>query len=126
MELICDYRETHVINQIEKIFKITNSKYENLILKKENLDLGDFKFGNILIERKTHQDLASSILDGRYKEQCSRLSSFLCENPNTKIYYFIEGNFDLFINKHNIDKDKLITCIMSLSYEKNFNIYTCV
>ena len=122
MELVCDYRESHIINQLENILKQDNTKYNNILLKKENLDLGDFKIGNILIERKTHQDLASSILDGRYKEQCSRLKNYLIENSDTKIYYFIEGNFDLFIKKHNIDKDKLISCIMSLSYEQNFNI----
>lgn len=121
MELICDYREKSVYNKLNKITS-TNDKYKNIVLKTENLSLGDFAFGNVIIERKTHQDLASSILDGRYKEQCFRLEEYRNENPNVKIIYFIEGNFDLFFNSHNIDKDKLISCIMTFIYEKGFSV----
>ena len=96
MELICDYREKSIYNKLTKITS-TNDKYKDISIKTENLSLGDFAFGNIIIERKTHQDLASSILDGRYKEQCFRLEEYRNENPNVKIIYFIEGNFDLFL-----------------------------
>ena len=121
MELICDYREKSIYNKLTKITS-TNDKYKDISIKTENLSLGDFAFGNIIIERKTHQDLASSILDGRYKEQCFRLEEYRNENPNVKIIYFIEGNFDLFFNSHNIDKDKLISCIISFIYEKGFSV----
>ena len=120
MELVCDYREKFITNQLDKMIK--TDKYKNIILKKENLYLGDFIIGNMIIERKSHQDLASSILDGRYKEQSNRLYEYIKENPDKKIIYFIEGNFDLYFQNHNIDKDKLISCIMSLFYEKGFQV----
>jgi ERCC4-type nuclease len=118
MELVCDYREKFITNQLDKMIK--TDKYKNISLKKENLHLGDFIIGNMIIERKSHQDLASSILDGRYKEQSNRLYEYIKENPDKKIIYFIEGNFDLYFQNHNIDKDRLISCIMSLFYEKGF------
>lgn len=124
MELICDYREKHILKQINIVLDLNKNKEENIYkdlnIKSENLHLGDFIIGNMIIERKTHRDLASSILDGRYKEQSNRLQEYLKENPDKKVVYFIEGNFNLFIKNHNIDKDKLISCIMSLFYEKGF------
>ena len=126
MELICDYREKHVLKQIDIVLELNKKKekniYKDLEIKTENLHLGDFIIGNMIIERKTHKDLASSILDGRYKEQSNRLQEYLQENPDKKVVYFIEGNFNLFIKNHNIDKDKLISCIMSLFYEKGFYV----
>ena len=44
----------------------------------------------ILIERKSLNDLESSIKDGRYSEQSIRLNSSEIHNHN--IYYLIEGN----------------------------------
>lgn len=121
MELNCDYREKAAIKLIEKV-KVSNPKYANIEIKSENLYLGDFTFGNVIIERKTHQDLASSILDGRYKEQCTRLQEYQQSNPSTKIIYIIEGNIDLFFNSHNIDKEKLKSAMVSLMYEKGFSV----
>ena len=40
-----------------------------------------------VVERKTADDLASSIMDGRYKEQKYRL--FMSKIPN--VYYLVEG-----------------------------------
>lgn len=119
MEIICDYREKHVMSGLQKIIQ---NKYKEVQIKTENLFLGDFKIGNMIFERKTHQDLASSILDGRYQEQSNRLKEHATENPSLKIIYIIEGNLDLYFNAHKIDKDKIISCIMSLFYEKGFQI----
>ena len=116
MELICDYREKFII---EKLKSLNDNK---CCIKEKNLNLGDFIIGNMIIERKTHNDLASSIIDGRYKEQSSRLKEYLVNNPDFKVIYFIEGNFDLFVNNHNISKDTLISCIFSLFYEKGFQV----
>jgi len=115
MELICDYRENSLINKLENI-------ETDIIIKKENLNLGDFMIGNIIIERKTCQDLACSILDGRYKEQSNRLIEKKKENSDIKIIYIIEGNFDLLYNVKNITKDTLMSCIVSLICEKDFGI----
>ena len=107
-----DCRELDLI----EIFKQMN--YENYECK--SIPLGDIIIGdNIIIERKTWVDLASSIMDGRYKEQSNRLSQALLENY--KVYYFIEGNLD-FYKPYGIKKESLISCIFSLTYEKNFNV----
>ena len=66
MDLICDYREKHALK------RFSGDKYKDVIIKTQNLALGDFQIGNMLFERKTHQDLASSILDGRYQEQSNQ------------------------------------------------------
>jgi len=120
MKLICDYRERAIIKKIEQAS--LNAEYNSIECITENLFIGDFVIGNIIIERKTHADLASSILDGRYKEQCARLCEYREENPGTKIVYFIEGNFDFCMNAHNINKEKLISAIFTLLYEKNFSV----
>jgi len=44
---------------------------------------------SIIIERKTHQDLGASIIDGRSHEQASRLKEI--ESDNTEVYYLIEN-----------------------------------
>ena len=115
MELICDYRENSAINKLE-------NNESKVIIKKENLNLGDFLVGNIIIERKTCQDLACSILDGRYKEQSNRLIEKRKENADIKILYIIEGNFDLLYNVKNITKNTLMSCIVSLICEKDFSV----
>lgn len=115
MELICDYRESALISKLEK-------NELNIDIKKKNLNLGDFIIGNIIIERKTCQDLACSLLDGRYKEQSNRLIEHKQNNPDIKIIYIIEGNLDLLYNVKNITKDTLMSCIVSLICEKDFNV----
>ena len=120
MELICDYREKHAIKQFQH--SLTQEPYKEIQIKNNNLDLGDFQIGNMLFERKTHQDLASSILDGRYQEQSNRLMEHAANNQTLKVIYIIEGNLDLYFNQHNISKDKIISCIMSLFYEKGFQV----
>ena len=122
MELICDYREKHALKRLSQLCEDEKDKFKEVTIKTENLALGDFQIGNMLFERKTHQDLASSILDGRYKEQCNRLVEHATNNPDLKIIYIIEGNMDLYFNQHNISKDKIISCIMSLFYEKGFQV----
>lgn len=121
MELICDYREKRIIKILNNMIK-NRSDCDDIVVKSQNLDIGDFVIGNTIIERKTHQDLASSILDGRYKEQCSRLHSFKQDKTNVKIIYFIEGNLDLYFENHNISKDKLISAMLSILYEKDFSV----
>ena len=89
MQFIIDNRERKIIDIISKIIP---NKYQ---LK--NLDLGDFVYEienlpYIIIERKSVQDLASSIKDGRYKEQKIRLLSEKDKKKNLKIILLIEGN----------------------------------
>ena len=83
MQLNIDYREKALLQRIQ--------------VEPKNLTLGDVtieKDGKelLIIERKTIADLASSICDGRYKEQSFRLS----ESPvlNHNILYLIEGSLN--------------------------------
>ena len=60
----------------------------------EMLELGDIHFYDenyrLIIERKTFQDLQSSIRDSRFREQRSRLLLWR-NDDNQKFLYFIEG-----------------------------------
>jgi ERCC4-type nuclease len=75
-----------------------------------SLHLGDALIDNMIIERKTLNDLAASIKDGRYKEQSFRLEKALEENY--KVFYMIEGNLDLYTGC--IPKETLVSAMYSL------------
>jgi len=81
------------------------------------LFLGDALIDNNIIERKSLQDLAASIKDGRYKEQSFRLKKALGENY--RVYYLIEGNIDLYTGS--IPKESLIRALFSLTL-KGFQV----
>lgn len=88
-------------------------------------DIGDITIcddeNNILLlfERKTQSDLASSIVDGRYKEQSYRLNA--CDVPNHNIIYIIE---DSKLHKTAIDEKTLKSAMVSLQYYKGFSVYS--
>lgn len=82
-----DNRESAIISIIDKL------EHE---FELSQLDLGDFQilFENeirYIIERKTLNDLQSSIMDNRYHEQKHRTMSF-CNANNCKYIYIIEGD----------------------------------
>lgn len=109
--LLIDYREHNLKKYFEELDFSKDKNLKNVQLKIENLDLGDIiiKKGNkiiLIIERKSLQDLYSSINDGRYKEQKFRLMNNFEDN---QIVYMIEDcdvkyikqkfkNFDSIIN----------------------------
>ena len=49
--------------------------------------------GGLVIERKTTDDLEASILDGRYREQRTRLTAY-CQQQGARPLYVIEGLMD--------------------------------
>jgi ERCC4-type nuclease len=49
--------------------------------------------GGVVIERKTTDDLEASILDGRYREQRTRLTTY-CRQHQARPLYVIEGPMD--------------------------------
>ena len=73
---------------------------------------------NVIIERKTLTDLASSIKDGRYREQSFRLQKAMEEG--NKIIYMIEGILDLYVGS--IPKETLVRTFYSLM-NKGFNVF---
>jgi crossover junction endonuclease MUS81 len=108
--ILIDFREKDII-------KYCNEMNKNIDIKTENLLLGDIQIDKLLIERKSINDLASSIVDGRYKEQSFRLSKALEEG--FKVFYFIEGNMDLYTGS--ISKNTLISTVYSLT-NKGFQV----
>jgi len=62
----------------------------------EQLEIGDIliehKDNKILLERKTYSDLLSSIYDGRYKEQKTRMKN---STVAFALGYIIEGDYDI-------------------------------
>lgn len=96
-----------------------------LTVNLKNLDQGDFIIRDpnenilLIIERKTINDLLSSVKDTRYSEQSERYS--LLDIPNHKIIYIIEGNYGNF-NKESIEFKTIYSCIFSLNYTKGFTV----
>jgi len=79
----------------------------------------------LIIERKSIQDLLSSIKDGRYEEQSYRLNG--CDIHNHNIIYLVEGNIlsSSSVNtkyKNNNDKFTAYSAIFSLNYYKGFSV----
>jgi len=108
-------------------------------IKSERLPLGDIILHDpgqgqgrgrdiVLFERKTLNDLAASIQDGRYKEQSFRLietataTGFHTHN----IVYIIEGDLTQYEAKRNknnrITKTALLSAMVSLMYYKGFSV----
>lgn len=121
MILYIDNREPNTI--IEELNFLNNSL--NITIIKKNLDIGDYliydEINNkpiILIERKSYNDLLSSIKDGRYNEQSYRLNNYELNNHN--IFYLIEGNINAQLKQTH---KTLYSAIFSLNYYKGFSIY---
>jgi len=122
-----DYRETDL--KIACVQALLQGKYaETITLSDENLPIGDIIIYDddgtekVIIERKSLNDLAASIGDGRYDEQGFRLNQ--CSLHNHSIYYLVEG--DLKYYKPNVgrkDKKTLLSSMISMSYFKGFSLH---
>ena len=119
-----DYRE----NKLIQLCSAYIEDNQDIKVISENLPLGDAIIcdndGNekIIIERKSLNDLASSIRDGRYKEQGFRLNQ--CDIHNHHIYYLVEGDFRYYRPfKGMPDKKALLSAMVSISYFKGFSLY---
>jgi ERCC4-type nuclease len=121
MNLIIDIRERSLINSCEKLRKL--EKFKEVEIKTENLDVGDIIIKNkenkdiIIIERKSVNDLISSIKDGRYSEQSYRLNGIEHENHN--IIYLVEGTLRNLGN----DMQMAYSSIFSINYYKGFSVF---
>ena len=123
MNIVFDTRETKLLSYI-------NNTNDTFLIKTENLDIGDIHLCQpdntciVIFERKSINDLAASIQDGRYKEQALRLSNFTL--PNHHIIYIIEGDIDQYkpnsYSKHKITSKTLRSSIVSILYTKGFSV----
>ena len=90
MKIKVDIREKKLIPLLKALNKDYNYDIEIIV---ERLDLGDIIVTNdsndelLIIERKSLNDLAASIRDGRYAEQSFRLTNESLHNHN--IVYLI-------------------------------------
>ena len=108
---------------------VNTHNIKNVILESKNLPIGDIIISCkgkelIIIERKSLQDLASSIKDGRYNEQSFRLTN--CNVHNHNIIYLIEGDWSHYSNgkfNKSINQHTLMSSIISINYYKGFSIY---
>jgi len=123
-----DTRETALLQQILGQISMI-PVFKNIQIKTETLPIGDIIINDdtedrIIIERKSVNDLLSSIKDGRYEEQSYRLNGLNHHNHN--IVYLIEGD----VNKMNrfktdtsVEKLTLYSAMFSLNYYKGFSVF---
>ena len=117
MKIIIDEREVALYERMVSL-------NTDITMVKQVLQIGDAIIQNddvdlCVIERKTLQDLLSSIKDGRYEEQSHRLIHTSGLSPHN-IIYIIEGNMSTL----QTDKDKqlIYSSITSLNYYKGFSV----
>lgn len=124
-----DFRETKLIQLCSALIQ---DDMKNIQLKSDNLPLGDIIICDdtdaehakekVIIERKSLNDLAASIRDGRYAEQGYRLNE--CDMPNHHIYYLIEGDLRYYRPFKGLpDKKALLSAMVSISYFKGFSVF---
>jgi ERCC4-type nuclease len=94
IEVTIDSREERLIKVLDssEMSAYCGHMYYNV----QNLDVGDviYKHGDqlmCLIERKTWDDYATSITDGRLKNQAIRIDQLCHEYPQMTVIYLVEG-----------------------------------
>lgn len=125
LHIFQDVDVSNVILPREVIDARENAKFNKM--KIEQLHIGDVVFEDdsgksiLIFERKTLNDLAASIKDGRYNEQSFRLDKEPVHNHN--IIYIIEGDIERYNEKRtHISKKTLMSCMFSLLYYKGFSV----
>ena len=123
MKIIVDNREPTIL--IDYLKNLVNLSDKDITIEVDNLDLGDIliykndiTIPDIIIERKSINDLMASLKDGRYNEQSYRLDKYSLQNHN--IYYIIEGSLEHVSNS--ITKQTIYSAIFTLSYFKGFSV----
>ena len=127
IQIKIDCRE-HEIIRICKYLLDNVVHFKDLEIVIESLPVGDVvyydtetKEEKVILERKSLQDLNSSIKDGRYEEQSFRLNGSSVHNHN--IIYLIEGDMNhknMF--KQRLDKKMLFSAMFSLNHHKGFSV----
>ena len=119
-----DTRETLIYEKCNNMIQ----NFPSIKLQMESLHIGDIIICDdegaelVIVERKTLNDLASSIRDGRYKEQGYRLDGLPQHNHN--IYYLVEGTLQTYNpNKSRLERKSLLSSFVSITYFKGFSIH---
>lgn len=123
-----DIRETALLQQMLAQISLIPI-FKNIQIKTENLPIGDIIISDgitdeIIIERKSVNDLLASIKDGRYEEQSYRLNGL--EHHNHNIIYLIEGDVNKanrFKSDNKMEKLTLYSAMFSLNYYKGFSVF---
>jgi ERCC4-type nuclease len=129
MYIKIDYREKELYKKCMNLWEMISGG-KTFTLVQENLPIGDIilndgKSDLLIIERKTLNDLAASIVDGRYEEQSYRLGGLNHHNHN--VAYLIEGDLTKYVVfKEKMDKLTLYSIIISLFYYKGFSVLRSV
>ena len=126
-----DIRENDLLQKITQLVN-TILVFKNIQIQSEVLPLGDIIICNeeeeiIIIERKTLNDLLSSIKDGRYDEQSYRLNGL--DHHNHNIIYLIEGDINRmnsFKTNNKLEKQTLYSSMFSLNYYKGFSVFRSI
>ena len=120
INIIIDNRETELYKDI--IERDLDKYKDKITIAKEQLELGDIiiKIDDsdsiFVYERKTMNDMISSVKDGRYKEQKTRLMANY-ENIN----YIIEGT-DIIASNNNHNQQLLTSIYYYSMYRDNINV----
>lgn len=124
MKIIIDERETVLYERMSEFMNKNPQSFITII--KKVIPLGDIVLehddGTVItiFERKTFQDLLSSIRDGRYEEQSFRLihSSGIHRH---NIQYIIEGILNQITNL--ASRSTIFSAMTSLNHFKGFSVY---
>jgi ERCC4-type nuclease len=119
LKIIIDSRETNLYNNI--IERDLDKYTDKITIIKQQLEIGDIhiEIDDLIyvFERKTMNDLLSSVKDSRYKEQKSRLLS------NYKnIGYIIEGT-DIIASNNAHNQNLLTSIYFNSSYRDNIKVF---
>ena len=117
LQIHVDVREKDLIDLFKSYTEITIIEKALLI---GDIIIYDDEKELIIFERKTIKYLAASIKDGRYQEQSLRLDSTELHNHN--IFYIIEGSLTTLPSKYKINKQTILSSMISLCYYKGFSL----
>lgn len=119
LKIIIDSRETNLYNNI--IERDLDKYVDKITIVKQQLEIGDIHIQMddliYVYERKTVNDLLSSVKDSRYKEQKSRLLSNY-KNVN----YIIEGS-DIIASNNKHNQNLLTSIYFNSTYRDNIKIF---
>lgn len=137
MYLLIDYREQDFIKRLSELVYVENDlvlklDFQNIeiLFKVTSLPVGDFAVIenledwstlNLMIERKSMKDLSSSITDGRFREQKTRLLESI--QDTNKICYLIEGNKGIVERDNFMLSNTIINgSLLNLSFRHKYHV----